>query len=61
MEEQIVIHKTSDNLKVKLIKWQKDTYAWEITVQGDNTDSILKEAQEINTKLRLEYKDQLGA
>ena len=56
MEGETTYHKTLDPIKVKLIKGQKDTYGFEISVQGNNRDEILAEIASINNALRASYK-----
>lgn len=41
--------------KVKLIKGQKESYGWEISVSGTDTLDILRKAKELNKQLRDEY------
>ena len=53
MEE--VLHKTADPIKVKLIKGQKDTYGWEISVQGKDPIDIEQEIALIDSGLREKY------
>ena len=60
MAEEIVIHKTAEPYKVKLIKGMKDVYGWEISVSGDKSSEILNVAEAIDSKLRLDYGDKLG-
>lgn len=52
MENQIITQKE----KIKLIKGQRDTYGWEISVFLDDGDTIaLNRLNEINKKLKEEY------
>lgn len=53
MEE--VLHRNADPIKVKLIKGQKESYGWEISVQGNEPEEILRQVDAIDMKLRLVY------
>ena len=53
MEE--IIHKNADPIKVKLIKGQKESYGWEISIQGADNLAIMQEVQLLDAKLRKEY------
>lgn len=55
MDEQVVLHRNADPIKVKLIKGQKESYGWEITIQGNTEDSILGKIDGIDFKLREKY------
>ena len=52
---EVVLHKTADPIKVKLIKGQKDSYGWEISVQGDDPDKVITEVDAIDQRLRRDY------
>ena len=56
----LTVHKDAEPYKVKLIKGQKDTYGWEVTVTGNQPEKILDDAQKIDSKLRAIYNDRLG-
>ena len=62
MEEQQVFHKNLDDLKVKLIKGQKASWGWEITVQGKRTSYpyIIAEVRRIDDEMRRLYPTQEG-
>jgi len=53
MEE--VLHRTADPIKVKLIKGQKDSYGWEISVQGNSAHDITEKVNRLDLKLRSIY------
>ncbi len=53
MEE--VLHKTADPIKVKLIKGQKDTYGWEVSIQGNDEVAIFEQVERIDRHLRDKY------
>lgn len=57
MEE--VLHKTADPIKVKLIKGQKESYGWEISVQGIDNLSIMREIQLLDAELREKYQPKM--
>jgi len=54
------LHKNADPIKVKLIKGQKDTYGWEISIQGNEGPKAMADALAIDAALRTEFKDKLG-
>ena len=54
MTEEI-LHRNADPVKVKLIKGQKDSYGWEISIQGTNNLDIIKSLQEADAELRRKY------
>ena len=53
MEE--VLHKTADPIKVKLIKGQRESYGWEISVQGSERVDLIGEIIHIDQLLRGNY------
>jgi len=53
MEE--VLHRTADPIKVKLIKGQKESYGWEISIQGNSDSGILAQVKSIDQKLRVDF------
>lgn len=55
MEE--ILTRSADPIKVKLIKGQRDTYSWEISVQGSEKNAILLECLEIDAKLRGDFSE----
>lgn len=50
-----ILTRSAEPIKVKLIKGQRDTYGWEISVQGDSPDAILAEIRKIDAKLRGDF------
>ena len=58
MEE--VLHRNADPIKVKLVKGQKDTYGWEISVQGKDRATIIYEVEDIDGMLRNIYGTEEG-
>jgi len=53
--DNVVLHKTADPVKVKLIKGQKESYGWEISIQGNTIGNILAEVGQIDEQLRKSY------
>jgi len=60
MENVEHTHRNADPLKVKIIKGQRDTYGWEVSVQGADGGDILAEIRKVDESLRDVYKDKLG-
>ena len=54
-----VLHKTADPIKVKLIKGQKESYGWEISVQGMDNLNIMREIQLLDAELREKYQPKM--
>ena len=42
-------------IKIKLIKGQKDSYGWEISVVGDYSPDMIEELQAVDRKLKELY------
>lgn len=51
MEEHITQVIQAQPYHVKLVKGQKDTFGWEITVYGTNMDTIIRELKETHEKM----------
>ncbi|KKK67330.1 hypothetical protein LCGC14_2955160 [marine sediment metagenome] len=44
-----------DTIKVKLEKGQKNTYAWEITYEGEDTKQVMDRISEMDAELRRKF------
>ena len=42
-------------MKIKLIKGQKDSYGWEISISGESFEEILPKLNTANAMLKIEY------
>ena len=55
--DRVILHKygkAPEPCKVKLIK-QSKTWAWEISIQGDNFDDMLQKINDVNETMKLRY------
>ena len=55
MEESIQYHKQLDTAKIKLLRGQRGTYGWEISVYGSDIDEILHEISKADALMRGDY------
>ena len=60
METVEHIHRNAENLKVKLIKGQRESYGWEISVQGNERVDLLGELIHIDQLLRGNFNKEEG-
>lgn len=55
MEQVEHIHRNADNLKLKVIKGQKESYGWEISITGSSNLDIIRAIQETDAELRTHF------
>lgn len=60
MDNQVILHKNAEPIKVKLVRSVTGKIGWEITVEGQEQGAILLKIGEIDDALRVQYAEKIG-
>jgi len=55
MEEKFIVPPQKEGHSIKLSKGQKNTYAWEIKIAGDDENEILEKIKKVDAELVKTY------